>query len=126
VRAQPVEVDHRSTDRYFADSGCTETDTPDRTTTDKGITGQLPAPGACRYAGPKGGLVMRYLVQFIVPALIFVGVVYLLARRRREAARASEQQAASGGSDTGAFLVILALGAAVAIVIALVMQSFWS
>jgi len=68
---------------------------------------------------------MRYLIQFVVPALIFVGVVYLLAQRRRQSIR-DQDDPATGGSDTGAFLVILALGAAVAIVTALAVQSFWS
>ncbi|MBX3706085.1 MAG: hypothetical protein KF911_05560 [Pseudomonadales bacterium] len=68
---------------------------------------------------------MRILVQFIVPALIFVSVVYLLERRRRQAARHGAE-APAAGSDTGPFLVILALGAAVAIVTALALQSFWA
>jgi hypothetical protein len=68
---------------------------------------------------------MRYLIQFVVPALIFVGVVYLLAQRRRQSMR-DQDDSAEGGSDTGAFLVILALGAAVAIVTAIAFQSFWS
>lgn len=68
---------------------------------------------------------MRILVQFIVPALIFVSVVYLLERRRRQAARQGAE-APAPGSDAGPFLVILALGAAVAIVTALALQSFWA
>ena len=69
---------------------------------------------------------MRYLLQFIVPALIFVAVVYLLGRRRREQAGRSAAEGATGGSDTITVLVILALGAAVAIGTALALGSFWS
>ena len=56
---------------------------------------------------------MRYLVQFLVPALIVVVVVYLLARTKRgqdEAANGSEE-----GSDTGTFVFILVVGATVAV-----------
>ncbi len=67
---------------------------------------------------------MRYLIQLIIPALIFVGVVYLLTRQRGQS-RAEDSADASGGSDTGAFLIILALGAAVAIGTAFALQSFW-
>ena len=56
---------------------------------------------------------MRSLLQFIVPALLVVGVVYLLGRRRRESAAQSDPSAP--GSDALMVLAILALGAAVAI-----------
>ncbi|MFX3657819.1 MAG: hypothetical protein ACN6I7_01370 [bacterium] len=52
---------------------------------------------------------MRYLVQLIIPALIVVGVVYLVMRSR-SAARAGD-----GGSDAGMVITILVLGAAVAL-----------
>ena len=68
---------------------------------------------------------MRYLVQFIVPALIFVGVVYLLGQRRREQTGRGQAQESDAGSDTAAFLAILALGAAVAIGTAFAIGSFW-
>lgn len=64
---------------------------------------------------------MRYFIQLIIPAVIFVGVVYLLTRRRGQ----SGAEDGAGGSDTGAFLLILALGAAVAIGTAFALQSFW-
>jgi len=66
---------------------------------------------------------MRYLVQFVVPALIFVGVVYWLGRRRRAEAARSADDRPSGGSDTGAFLAILALGAVVAIAAFVALQA---
>lgn len=66
---------------------------------------------------------MRYLVQFVVPALIFVGVVYWLGRRRRAEAVRSADDRAPGGSDTGAFLAILALGAVVAIAAFIALQA---
>jgi hypothetical protein len=52
---------------------------------------------------------MRYLVQLIIPALIVVGVVYLVMRKQ-SAARAGD-----GGSDAGMVITILVLGAAVAL-----------
>jgi hypothetical protein len=66
---------------------------------------------------------MRHLVQFIVPMLIFVGVVWLLGRRRRAEAAQRADDRPPRESDTGAFLVILSLGAAVAIVAFLALQS---
>ena len=55
---------------------------------------------------------MRYLVQFVIPALIFVGVLYALSRSRRGG---SETGSGSGDSDTGAFVVILIVSGAVAL-----------
>lgn len=52
---------------------------------------------------------MRYLLQLIIPALIVVGVVYLVMRQRNAAA------SGDGGSDTGAFMAILVVGAVVAL-----------
>jgi hypothetical protein len=67
---------------------------------------------------------MRYFVRLIIPALIFVGVVYLLTRQRGERRKEDGHQS-PGSSDTGAFLVILALGAVVAIATAFALQAFW-
>lgn len=55
---------------------------------------------------------MRYLVQLVVPVLIFAGVVWALTRQRR-ARRSAEPDEA--GSDTAAFVVILLVSAAVAL-----------
>lgn len=63
---------------------------------------------------------MRYLIQLIIPALIFIGVVYLLGRQRD---RAPDKESRS--SDVAAFLIILALGAIVAVATAFALQSFW-
>ena len=52
---------------------------------------------------------MRYLVQLIIPALIVVGVVYLVMRN------SSAARAGDGGSDAGMVITILVLGAAVAL-----------
>jgi succinate dehydrogenase/fumarate reductase cytochrome b subunit len=54
---------------------------------------------------------MRYLVQFIIPALIFAGVVYFVMRWRRGA----DDTDTAGQSDTVSFIVILTLGALVAL-----------
>lgn len=55
---------------------------------------------------------MRYLVQFLIPALIFVGVVYALTRSR---GREGEQTEPGAGSDTPAFVIILLISGAVAL-----------
>jgi hypothetical protein len=63
---------------------------------------------------------MRYLVQFLVPALIVVVVVYLLARTKRGQDEASGE--AGEGSDTGMFIFILVVGATVAVLSFFLMQ----
>ena len=50
---------------------------------------------------------MRYLLQFLIPALILFAVIYLISRRRRS------QQGNSDGR--GVFLAILVIGAAAAV-----------
>jgi hypothetical protein len=67
---------------------------------------------------------MRVLIQLLVPALIVVGVVLIMEARRRTDRR-SERARNAGSSDTGAFLVILGLGAAVAVATAVALQSLW-
>lgn len=66
---------------------------------------------------------MRYLVQLIIPALIFVGVVYLLSSRRRD--RRDQDPAGTGGSDTPAFIAILAISAVVALGTAYALVALW-
>jgi hypothetical protein len=61
---------------------------------------------------------MRYLLQFGIPALIFLAVLIVVAHRRRQA-----QDEGSGG---GAFLVILVVGAAVAVATLFALQAIAS
>jgi hypothetical protein len=69
---------------------------------------------------------MRYLIQFLIPALLFAAVVYLLTRQRRhQQAEGRDDAEQRPGSDTAAFLTILALGAVVALGTAFALQSFW-
>jgi len=64
---------------------------------------------------------MRYLVQFLVPGLIVVVVVYLLARTKRGQDEANES--GEGASDTGTFILILVVGATVAILSFFLLQA---
>lgn len=57
---------------------------------------------------------MRYLVQFIIPVLLVLAVVYLVLRRQR----AGHGDEPHERSDTGWFVVILVVGAAVALGVA--------
>ena len=61
---------------------------------------------------------MRHIVQFVIPALIVLGLVYALVRTRRSAPKADESGDAL--SDAGIVLIVL-VGAvlAVALVVAL-------
>lgn len=70
---------------------------------------------------------MRYLVQFLVPALIFAGVVYLLTRRRSQPERNTRERedVPRGLSDTTAFIVVLITSAVVALGVAYIMQPLW-
>jgi len=63
---------------------------------------------------------MRSLIQLIIPALIFVGVVYLLTRRSD-----GGRERDADTSDGAMFLMILTLGAIVAVAMAFVLQSLW-
>lgn len=67
---------------------------------------------------------MRYLVQFVIPALIFVSVVYLLTRgRRHQSARQGHTD--HRHSDTAAFLGILGVSAVVALGTAYALVVLW-
>ena len=62
---------------------------------------------------------MRYLVQFVIPALIFIGVVYAFSRRQRAPA--------SDHDDTSSiFLTILVIGAVVAVATLFILQANWN
>jgi hypothetical protein len=63
---------------------------------------------------------MRYLTQLLVPALIVVTVVYLLANTKRGQ---DETRNSNGGSDNGTFVLILVVGAIVAVLSFFLMQS---
>jgi len=62
---------------------------------------------------------MRYLAQLLVPALIVVAVVYLLANTKR----GQDETRNGNGSDNGTFVLILVVGAIVAVLSFFVMQS---
>jgi hypothetical protein len=64
---------------------------------------------------------MRYVIQLLIPALIFVGVVYLLTRQRQR--DRGDDPTRESGSDTAAFIAMLALGAVVALGAAYALQS---
>jgi hypothetical protein len=63
---------------------------------------------------------MRYLAQFLVPALIVVAVVYLLAKAKRGQ---DETEQGAPASDTGTFILILVVGATVAVLSFFVLQA---
>ena len=65
---------------------------------------------------------MRYLIQFLVPALIFAGVVYLLTRNRRQE---PSQDGVEPRSDTLPFIVILVVSGVVALGSAWLLTSIW-
>lgn len=66
---------------------------------------------------------MRYLAQLLVPALIVVAVVYLLARTKQGQDEARE---AGDGSENTTFVLILVVGAAVAVLAFFAMQAVLS
>jgi len=70
---------------------------------------------------PDRGSRMRYVIQLLIPALLFAGVVYLLTRQRRGSAHVDAPR--EPRSDTAAFIVILALGAIVALAAAFILQT---
>ena len=61
---------------------------------------------------------MRYFVQFAIPALIFLGVVYAVTRRRAQPHPENE-------SGAGMFLTILVIGAVAAVAVLFVLQVNW-
>ena len=52
---------------------------------------------------------MRYIIQFLVPALIVLGVVYMATRRRQQAI------VERGSNETGIFILIIVIGSLVAV-----------
>ena len=62
---------------------------------------------------------MRYLIQFVMPALIFLGVVYAVTRRKRHPNHDQDDGAA-------VFLTILVIGAVVAVATLFILQVNWN
>ena len=62
---------------------------------------------------------MRYLIQFVIPALIFLGVVYAVPRRKRHPNHEQDDGAA-------VFLTILVIGAVVAVATLFILQVNWN
>ncbi len=60
---------------------------------------------------------MRYFVQFVIPALIFLGAVYAVARQRRH------PQSQEDGA--GVFLTILVIGSVVAVATLFILNVNW-
>ena len=70
---------------------------------------------------------MRYLIQLLIPALIFVVVVYLAIHGRRVRSRKTQTTAEDDNNvDSGAFILILVIGAMVAVGVVFALQSFWA
>jgi hypothetical protein len=67
---------------------------------------------------------MRYLVQFLIPIVIFVGVVYLLTRQRRRS-RGETADGIGDGSDAPVFIAILVISALVALGTAYALATMW-
>lgn len=67
---------------------------------------------------------MRYFIVLLIPALIFVGVVYLLTHRGRPGA-GDDQGQPPQISDTGAFIAILVVSAVVALGTAYALVNLW-
>jgi len=62
---------------------------------------------------------MRYLIQFVIPALIFISVVVAVTRKRRQPHHENEDGAA-------VYLTILVIGAVVAVATLFVLQVNWN
>ncbi|MEE4282536.1 MAG: hypothetical protein V2I41_11375 [Pseudomonadales bacterium] len=62
---------------------------------------------------------MRYLIQFAIPALIFLAVIFAVSRRRQHPHGEQEDGAA-------VFLTILVIGAVVAVATLFVLQVNWN
>ena len=57
---------------------------------------------------------MRYLIQFLIPALVLIGVIYVVLRSRNRRSD-NEQTNGAGDGEKATFIVILVIGALVAI-----------
>ena len=60
---------------------------------------------------------MRYLVQFLIPALIFLGVLYIVTKTKRSQAEDDDTK--------NTFLAILVIGAVVAVAVLFAAPAYW-
>lgn len=67
----------------------------------------------------KDNDLLRYLIQFVVPALILLSVVYAVTRRKRQPHQEHDDGAAT-------FLTILVIGAVIAVATLFVLQVNWN
>ena len=65
-------------------------------------------------------MAMRYIVQFLIPALIFLALAYVFVRARRSAARTGDST--DSLSDGGIVLVVM-IGAVLAVVLVVALNS---
>ncbi len=61
---------------------------------------------------------MRYLIQFAIPALIFLSVVYAVTKRR-------STPSSENDNTTSIFLTILVIGAVIAVAVLFALQVNW-
>ncbi len=61
---------------------------------------------------------MRYLVQFVIPGLIFLGAIYAVTRHKSHAHSSQDDGA-------GVFLTILVIGSVVAVATLFVLNVNW-
>lgn len=67
---------------------------------------------------------MRYLLQLLIPALILIGLVYAVMRNRGSRTHGDEPVRERDG-DKGTFILILVIGALVAVGVVFALQGFW-
>lgn len=68
---------------------------------------------------------MRYVLQLAIPAAIILVTVYLLVRHRGGRSN-PESVHVENTNDTGTFLLILIIGASVAVLSMFALQEFWA
>lgn len=68
---------------------------------------------------------MRYLMQLLIPALIFIGVVYLVMRARRSRSVDQQTNAEDDDGDKGMLILIIVAGAMVVVGVVFALQSLW-
>ena len=68
---------------------------------------------------------MRYLMQLLIPALIFIAVVYLVMRARRSRSVDQQTNAEDDDGDKGMLILIIVAGAMVVVGVVFALQSLW-